>query len=290
MVKLDTHSRRSPIHRHAARESERVTRVDTQFFRENVGPQNIPDHINNQRTALYFLELVHDSDFRGLLCRQTNLLAEQVKQSKPLSYYSKNLKPVAVPELKAFLSLRFQIEKCMIKPRYETYWQGARHNFILHTPGYREVMERHRFNALWGFLHLVNQTDMGRVKDHWPSSYQQVCCPLSCGELAGRQQEPHAVHGPFLQLCHALPPAEERTGSPGLWHPHAKPQALHQGTQHEAEGMCPVRIPVLRRSVCLCLEGPQAHPLNEQLSQPSIHSKQACVGQAATVDRTTACD
>ena len=50
------------------------------------------------------------------------------------------------------------------------------------------------------------------------------CCPLSRGELPGRQQEPHAVHGTFLQLCHALSPAEERTGSRGSGQCHAKPK------------------------------------------------------------------
>ena len=34
--------------------------------------------------------------------------------------------------------------------------RGAGHNFIAHTPGFREVMERDRFIALWGFLHLVD--------------------------------------------------------------------------------------------------------------------------------------
>ena len=139
--------------------SERVTRVDTQFHGDHVGPQNIPDHINHESTALSFLELFLDADFWGLLCRQTNLRAEQVKQSKPASYYARNFRPVAVPELKAFLGLRLQMEKCVIKPRYESYWQGAGHNFIAHTPGFREVMERDRFIALWGFLHLVDQTD-----------------------------------------------------------------------------------------------------------------------------------
>ena len=85
--------------------------------------------------------------------------AEQVKQAKPTSYYTKNIKPIAVPELKAFLGLSLQIEKCVIKPQYESYWQGASHNFIAHTPGFREVMERDRFIAIWGFLHLVNQKD-----------------------------------------------------------------------------------------------------------------------------------
>ena len=49
------------------------------------------------------------------------------------------------------------MEKCVIKPGYESYWQGAGHNFIAHTPGFREVMECDI--ALWGFLHLVNQTE-----------------------------------------------------------------------------------------------------------------------------------
>ena len=139
--------------------SEPVTWVDTQFHRDHVGPQNIPDHINHEITALSFLELFLNANFRGLLCRQTKMRAEQVKESKPASYYAKNFKPVAVPELKAFLGLRLQTEKCVIKPRYESYWQVAGHKFIAHTPGFREVMERDRFIALWGFLHLVDQTD-----------------------------------------------------------------------------------------------------------------------------------
>ena len=245
-------------------------------------PQNIPDNINHKSTTLSFL----DADFWGLLCRQTNLRAEQVKQSKPASYYAKNFKPVAVPELKAFLCLRLQMEKCIIRPQYESYWQGAGHNFIVHTPGFREVMEHDCFIALWDLLHLVNQMEeamdksdkiykvrpmldrmlplfrhyysprqqlsldegmiptknrltikkyirdkavrwgiksfllceakmgyildaeiyTGRVKDrHWPilGSASSVC-PLSRGELAGHQQEPHAVHGPLLQLFHLL--------------------------------------------------------------------------------------
>ena len=121
--------------------SERVTRVDTQFHGDHVGPQNIPDHINHKSTALSFLDLFLDADSWGLVCRQTNLGAEQVKESKPASYYAKNFKQVAVPELKAFLGLRLQMEKCVIKPRYESYWQGAGHNFIAHTPGFREFMD-----------------------------------------------------------------------------------------------------------------------------------------------------
>ena len=50
------------------------------------------------------------------------------------------------------------------------------------------------------------------------------CCPPSCGELTGLQQEPHAVHGSFLQLRHAVPPAEEGTWSCGSMHHHTKRQ------------------------------------------------------------------
>ena len=45
------------------------------------------------------------------------------------------------------------------------------------------------------------------------------------------------------------------------------------------------------RSVCHCLEGPQAHPLPEKLPRPeeSVHCEQACGGQAYRVDHATAC-
>ena len=76
----------------------------------------------------------------------------------------------------------------------------------------------------------------------------------SRGELAGPQQEPHAVHGPLLQLCHDLPPAKERTGSPGLGHRHAKRQALPQGTRQEADRTWQVRILLPGSSVCHRLE------------------------------------
>ena len=120
---------KAPAEKLSTRWSERVIRVDTQFHGDHVGPQNIPDHINHESTALSILELFLHADFWGLLCSQTNLRAEQAKQSKPASYYAKNFKPVAVPELKAFLGLRLQMGKCVIKPRYESYWQGAGHNF-----------------------------------------------------------------------------------------------------------------------------------------------------------------
>ena len=53
----------------------------------------------------------------------------------------------------------------------------------------------------------------------------------------------------------------------------------------------PVRIPVPGSSVCHRLEGPQAHPLPEQLPRPeeSVHREQACGGPARAVDRATAC-
>ena len=113
------------------------------------------------------------------------------------------------------------------------------------------------------------------------------CCPPSYGEFAGHQQESHAVHGMFLQLPYALPPAEEL----GTGHRHAKPQALPQGTWQEAERKWPVKILVRGRSMCHLLIGLQAHPLPEQLPRPkeSIYFVQECGGQALTVDHATAC-
>ena len=68
---------------------------------------------------------------------------------------------------------------------------------------------------------------IGWVKDHhWP------LLGSACSVV---QHERHAVHGPFLQLCLVLLPAEERTGSHGSDHSHAKPQALQQVIRQEAD-------------------------------------------------------
>ena len=99
--------------------SEKVTRFEPQFLQDHIG--NIPDYINNQSTALSFLKLFLITDFWRLLCSHRNLTAEQIKQSKPASYYTKNFKPAAVCQIKASLSFRLQMEKCVIKPRYESY-------------------------------------------------------------------------------------------------------------------------------------------------------------------------
>ena len=124
-----------------------------------------------------------------------------------------------------------------------------------------------------------------------PPRISRQCCPLSRGELAGHQQEPHAVHGPLLQLRRALPQAKKRAGSPGHRHRHAKPQALPQGIRQEADQTWPVRILVPGSSVCHRLEGLQAHPLPEQLPrhEESVHCEQVCGGPARAVDRATAC-
>ena len=108
-----------------------------------------------------------------------------------------------------------------------------------------------------------------------PPRISRQCCPPSRGELASHQQEPHGVHRPLLQLRRALPPAEERTGSP----------VRGQGTLQETDRTWPVQIPVLGRSVFHRLEGPQAHPLPEQLPRPeeSVHCEQACGGPARAV-------
>ena len=67
-------------------------------------------------SGIYGLYLHHITlpTFRRL--HMPHMRGKQVMQSKPASYYTKNFKPVSVPELKAFLSLRLQMEKCVIKP------------------------------------------------------------------------------------------------------------------------------------------------------------------------------
>ena len=64
--------------------SERVTRVDTQFHGDHVGPQNIPDHINHESTALSFLELFLDADFWGFCAAKQTCEPSRSSSPSPL--------------------------------------------------------------------------------------------------------------------------------------------------------------------------------------------------------------
>ena len=72
----------------------------------------------------------------------------------------------------------------------------------------------------------ILNSGLGQEPPLAPPRISWQCCPPSPGELAGHQQEPHAVHRPLLQLRRALPPAEERTGSP------VRGQGTRQETEH----------------------------------------------------------
>ena len=176
---------------------------------------------------------------------------------------------------------------------HDSYQEPPRHQAV-HTRqacqmGHQEVPAVRGQEGLHSRLRNLHRPGQGPPLA--PPRISRQCCPPSRGELAGHQQEPHAVHGPLLQLRGALPPAEERAGSPGRGHCLAKPQALPQGTRQEADRTWPVRIQVPGSSVCHRLERPQAHPLPEQLPPPeeSVHCEQACGGPARAVDRATAC-
>lgn len=131
--------------------------VDTSFNGQG-GPQNMPDRITNDSTALDFLSLFLDDEFWANMCGQTNRRARQLKEAKPDFYYTKNFREVDVQEMKAFIGLRLTMEST-IKPRYADYWTSEGTNFLSETPGFRKVMERDRFLAVWTCLHLVDELD-----------------------------------------------------------------------------------------------------------------------------------
>jgi hypothetical protein len=128
------------------------TPVSIDFRGPTPGPTALCSHLSADSTTLELVEIFLTDFFWEELCNQTNRRAQQVKEAKPNSYYARNFKEVSIPEMKAFIALRLLMENSTVKPRFEDYWK--KNNFVTATKGFRDVMERDRFLALWTFLHF----------------------------------------------------------------------------------------------------------------------------------------
>ena len=97
------------------------------------------------------------------MCAHTNRKACQLNEAKPTFHYTKNFKETDVPEMKAFMGLRLQMES-LTKPRLEDYWSSEGKTFLSETPGFQKVLERDRFLALWTCCHFVHELDPNEDK------------------------------------------------------------------------------------------------------------------------------
>ena len=66
--------------------------------------------------------------------------------------------PVDVDEMRVFTELHLMEYGCY-KPRYEAYWYGKNKTFVTFTPGFRDVLDRDRFLAIWIYVKIVDEED-----------------------------------------------------------------------------------------------------------------------------------
>ena len=139
--------------------TKRVKLIDSTFQpREPPGPRSGASHCSANTTVLEYFSLFWGDDMWQLIVDNTNLNANHVIATKPNDYYATLWKPLTIPELKAFVGLRLAMEYAVIKRRYEHYF-SSKIGFIFHTPGFREVMSRDRYLAVWKFLHEADEND-----------------------------------------------------------------------------------------------------------------------------------
>ncbi|GFR82335.1 PiggyBac transposable element-derived protein 4-like [Elysia marginata] len=129
--------------------------VFRQFSRRN-GSVNIPEEVTE---GIQFLSLFTDDEFWNNLVAMTNLRARPANRSNQNSYYAKSFTDTNTDEMKAFVGIRYYMEYICVKLSYRDYWSSDGVDFLGFTPGFRAVMTRDRFLALWTFLHLVDEED-----------------------------------------------------------------------------------------------------------------------------------
>ena len=114
---------------------------------------------NSRNDQIFYIHST-DDDFWNNLVTMTGRRSEQVRASKPNSYYAKYMKAdLTVEEMKAFLGVRLYMEYFLVKRTYASYWRSDGKFFLSETPGYHDVFERDRFLAIWSFLHLMDEQD-----------------------------------------------------------------------------------------------------------------------------------
>jgi hypothetical protein len=129
------------------------------FVPKNTGPKDLPNNISAESSEYDFMSIFWDDDLWNMLVECTNITAQQRKVENPNYYYGKIWNDVTVEELKAFFGLRITMEMLVYKSRYEKYWNQQSEKWLTHTPGFAEVMPKHRFLAIWSFLHAVDEED-----------------------------------------------------------------------------------------------------------------------------------
>lgn len=107
------------------------------------------DHPEEARPINFFEQLWGD-DLWNLLVQETNRYAEQERTKNPPPTFAPRWKPVDVPTMKAFLGLTF-VMGILRLPCRNDYWRTSKRMFVT---SFGRVMSRDRFNLIWRYLHL----------------------------------------------------------------------------------------------------------------------------------------
>ncbi|XP_056397299.1 piggyBac transposable element-derived protein 4-like [Hyla sarda] len=101
-----------------------------------------------------FFQLFFSEELINLIVEETNRYAEQFIAANPQAYHARPYQwtPTNALELKTFFALLFNMG-IVKKPTIRSYWSN---DMLYHTPLYRSVMPRNRFEALLKFLHYAN--------------------------------------------------------------------------------------------------------------------------------------
>jgi len=190
--------------------TKNVTLTDSTFQPdEPPGPKSGASNCSPDTTVLEYFSLFWGDDMWQLIVDKTNLNATRVKAAtcnrSKTDYCAELWKPVTVPEMKAFVGLRLAMEYSVIKRRYEKYF-SRKSGFLFRTPGFREVMSRDRYLAIWKFLHVVDEDDPSVDKLDKLYKIQPLL-----NNLISKSQENYKPHQE-MSLDEGMIPAKNRLG------------------------------------------------------------------------------
>ena len=160
-------------------------RFERQKKRNYTKTRGVSANLPHDAKKVDFFMLFWDNEMWERLVLESNRYAEQQRTAHPPARSYSTFKAFSVEEMKTFIGLCLMMGILRL-PKRSDYWRVLENCWLAHTK-FGKAMSRNRFNCIWRYLHLQNNTEpnpsgdklfkLRKFLDSLLKKYQEVLVP-----------------------------------------------------------------------------------------------------------------